>query len=344
MVLGVDRRVKMQVRRIRRATRDKGLAMRCQIVLLAAKGRQRKLIAEGVGCCVSWVDRVLSRFRELGIAGLHDRREDNGPLKLDEAFLGRLYDVVDGSPQDYGYPRPTWTQELLCLVMRQETGVSVHRSTMSRALKLIGARLGRPKPMVGCPWPKRRRNQCLAAIEKLVQSLRPWEVAVYLDEVDIHLNPKIGCDWMNQGKQKTVLTPGQNVKRYLAGALDARNGQIVWAQSHHKNSLLVISLLKELLQAYPRSKVIHVILDNFKIHDSQVTQAAVAAMGSWVKLHFLPPYCPDHNRIERTWKDLHDNVTRNHRCRTIQELMQEVVAYLRRRNRRAREMNWKVAA
>ena len=29
-------------------------------------------------------------------------------------------------------------------------------------------------------------------------------------------------------------------------------------------------------------------------------------------LHFLPPYCPDHNRIERLWKDLHDNVTRNH--------------------------------
>jgi transposase len=30
-------------------------------------------------------------------------------------------------------------------------------------------------------------------------------------------------------------------------------------------------------------------------------------------LHFLPPYCPDDNRIERLWKDLHDNVTRNHK-------------------------------
>ena len=45
--------------------------------------------------------------------------------------------------------------------------------------------------------------------------------------------------------------------------------------------------------------------------------------GERVQLHFLPPYCPDHNRIERLWKDLHDNVTRNHRCRTMDELLEK---------------------
>jgi transposase len=45
-------------------------------------------------------------------------------------------------------------------------------------------------------------------------------------------------------------------------------------------------------------------------------------------LHFLPPYCPDYNRIERIWKDLHDNVTRNHTCRSMRELLREVIAYL----------------
>ena len=49
-----------------------------------------------------------------------------------------------------------------------------------------------------------------------------------------------------------------------------------------------------------------------------------------MKLHFLPPYCPDHNRIERIWKDLHDNVTRNHRCARMEELMAEVRSYLER--------------
>jgi len=48
-----------------------------------------------------------------------------------------------------------------------------------------------------------------------------------------------------------------------------------------------------------------------------------------VALHFLPPYCPDDNRIERVWLDLHSNGTRNHRCRTVKELMGRVVAFLR---------------
>jgi transposase len=344
MVFVVDRRVKLELREIRRFTRDKGLALRCQIVLLAAKRRRREQIAEGAGCSVSWVNRVLARFRDLGIAGLADRREDNGQLKLDEEFLSRLYKLVDGCPRDYGYPRPTWTTELFCLVMERETGVKVHRATMSRALKLIGARLGRPKPTVGCPWPKRRKNRCLSAINKVLQSLRAREVAVYMDEVDIHLNPKIGPDWMNQGRQKLVSTPGQNVKRYIAGALDVRTQQITWVQSDRKNSLLVIELLKELVKKYPQASKIHVVLDNFKIHDSQATRAAVAAMDGKIVLHFLPPYCPDHNRIERAWRDLHDNVTRNHKCRTIEELMREVVDYIRRRNRKTRLQEYRAAA
>jgi len=54
-------------------------------------------------------------------------------------------------------------------------------------------------------------------------------------------------------------------------------------------------------------------------------------------LHFLPPYCHDYNRIERTWEDLHANVTRNHRCKSMEELMQQVHAYLRNRNRKMRQ-------
>jgi len=344
MVLRIEPRVKYKLRKWRRETKDKGMHQRCQMVLLAAKGRRRREVAEAVGCSLSWVDRVLRRFRTDGLAGLMDHREDNGQLKLDEPFLAALYAVVDDSPQAYGYSRPTWTQELLCQVMAQQTGVTVHRGTMSRALHQIGARLGRPKPLVGCPWPKARRTRRLAEIQRQLGSLGSSEVAVYVDEVDIHLNPKIGADWMNRGTQKTVQTPGQNVKHYLAGALDAGTGQLHWVASSRKNSLLVIALVNQLVRAYPQATAIHVVLDNFKIHDSRATRAAVAALNGKVVLHFLPPYCPDHNRIERTWRDLHDNVTRNHQCRTMNELMREVTKYLRRRNRQALRGNRRLAA
>jgi hypothetical protein len=87
IVVRLERRVKLELRRMRRETKDKALAVRCQIVLLAARDRRRGDIAESVGCSVSWVNRVVARFAESGVTGLLDRREDNGQVKLDEWYL-----------------------------------------------------------------------------------------------------------------------------------------------------------------------------------------------------------------------------------------------------------------
>ena len=125
---------------------------------------------------------------------------------------------------------------------------------------------------------------------------------MYLDEVDIHLNPKIGPDWTLAGKQKYVRTPGCNEKRYLAGALNPKTGKLTWVEGDRKNSLLFLDLLYKLVtKTYRNARRIHLILDNYGIHDSQQVQLALkSAAASRIKLHFLPPYCPDHNRIERT--------------------------------------------
>ena len=67
---------------------------------------------------------------------------------------------------------------------------------------------------------------------------------------------------------------------------------------------------------------------NYVIHKSKKTQKALANYGDRFVLHFLPPYCPNDNKIERLWKDLHDTVTRNHRCTTIDDLLENVAAWL----------------
>ncbi|MBX3471819.1 MAG: transposase [Planctomycetes bacterium] len=82
-------------------------------------------------------------------------------------------------------------------------------------------------------------------------------------------------------------------------------------------------------RAYPAAKRIHVVLDNYVIHSSKKTQAALAKLSGRIVLHFLPPYCPDANKIERLWGTLHANVTRNHRHKTIEALMAAVTRWLR---------------
>ena len=308
----------------------------CKIILSLVAGNGARAIAKAGLSSTSQVYRVAYRFVEEGPSGLADRREDNGETKADEYYQSILLEIVaSSSPRRYGYRRSTWTQELLVLVLEKKTGIRVSTTTMCRVLKRLKIRLGRPKPIVGCPWKKQRRIKRIKQIERLLETVPRDEVIVFADEVDIHLNPKIGPDYMLSGTQKTVLTPGKNEKRYLAGALNARTGRLTFVESDRKDSDLFIRQLWQLVRDdYPRARRIHIILDNYKIHSSQRTKLALAALGDRVQLHFLPPYCPDHNRIERKWKDLHDNVTRNHTCRNMRELMIEVRAYLAELNRK----------
>jgi len=321
---------------LRRCTHA-AVRIRYLVVINLLNGRSARQTAEVLGVHNTTVYRVARRFRAHGEWALWDAREDNGDAKLDETFLATLHRVVRATPTQYGWRRPTWTRELLVETLVRQTGVRVHVATMSRALVLVQARRGRPRPTVGCPWAKAAKTRRLNRIRHLLATLPRRHVAVYEDEVDIHLNPKIGLDWMVRGQQKEVVTPGQNVKRYLAGALDIRTAQVHWVEGERKTSALFLALLNQLLRTFARAPVIHVILDNFRIHDSKIVHAALSGYGGRIQLHFLPPYCPNDNRIERLWQDLHANVTRNHTCSNMVELMREVRYYLRKRNRNARK-------
>lgn len=302
---------------------------RALIVAAAAGGMTPSVIAEAQNVSRTHVYRTLAAYDKEGWLALLDARKNNGPRKVDDNFRRVVRNLLQQSPQDYRYIRPTWTRELLIIVAEEQTSIRVSLSSMSRILKKVGARRGRPKPVVSSTLSERQKRRRIAEIRVTVKSLPADEVAVYEDEVDIHLNPKIGLDWMNKGEQKQVMTPGKNEKGYLAGTLDARDGTVLWVGSDRKNSDLFIAMLRKLEEHYTSASRIHVILDNYGIHKSADVQDVLMSMPR-IRLLFLPPYCPDENRIERLWQDLHANVTRNHRQTTLRGLCGAVADYLDR--------------
>jgi transposase len=334
IVLKVRVGVKDRLSRGLRRCRDSATRLRYLMVFNVINGRSTRETAAVLGVHHTTVGRVVDKFRRYGEAGLCDGRADNGDDKLNEDYLHRLHTIVSNTPELYGWRRPTWTRELLIETMVRLTGIRIHVTTMSRALARIKARRGRPRPTVGCPWHKATKTRRLRQLRALIATLPHRERVFYEDEVDIHLNPKIGCDWMVSGQQKEVPTPGKNEKRYLAGALDVRTGLLIWVEGERKTSYLFLDLLDQLRKQFPGSGCLHLILDNYRIHKSEIVLAALGGyLAGKVKLHFLPPYCPDHNKIERVWQDLHANVTRNHRQPNMTKLMEAVRYYLHKRNR-----------
>jgi transposase len=329
-------RTRAKLQRVARKRKDADARVRYRVVLLSAEGWSGKRIARALGCSPSTVSRALSRWESYGEAGLIDRREDNGRAVADELYVQTVAWILASSPPDFFHRRPTWTKRLLIETAKAYTGgVTVSPTTMGRVLKKLKVRRGRPKPDAPCPWSESARKRRVKMIHALIDTLPPGEAAVWEDEADLDLNPRIGFDWMLPGTQRRVMTPGKNVKRYLAGAMDATTDRVVWVKGERKNSRLFIELLKKLLATYSDKRVIHVICDNYVIHASRQTRLWLGEFGSKFRLHFLPPYCPDDNRIERkVWREMHANVTVNHRCATIELLMAEAVYYLMGHNRR----------
>lgn len=309
-----------------RKTRCRIEALRARVMLLLHEGYAVSEIATMCDCVRATVYRTLYRFRTLGEQALEDQRAYREPTKVTPAMEERLLGYLDGVPKDYGWQRAGWTLELLALQLDIDTGVRLSRSHVYTLLRQWGCRRGRPKP--GLRIPVRGRRKVLDNIQRIVDRASPEEEVFYQDEADVHLNPKIGATYLKCAQQPLVLTPGKNVKRYVFGALNARTGTIVQGIAEHKNARVFTQFLDFLARTYRRARRIHLVLDNYIIHKARAVIRCLEDLGGRIVLHFLPPYSPDDNPIERLWKQMHDQVTRNHRHRTIDTLVEDVRLFL----------------
>jgi putative transposase len=174
-----------------------------------------------------------------------------------------------------------------------------------------------------------QRVERLARIRWQIEHLQAHELLVFADELDIHLLPKVGYAWMPQGSQLAVMTPGQNQKHYLAGALELTTGTLHHCVGPRKTNALFRDLLTQLEARYPADRYtrLYVVVDNYKIHKAKAVEQWLAAHPR-VTLLFLPTYCPRANPIERAFGDVHDCCTRNHQRKRLPDLVADVQDHL----------------
>ena len=326
IVVCLPRAQRRRMQRLYRKTASRIESTRCRVLLLLHDGLRASEVADTVDCVRATVYRTVYRFEELGEAALHDQRRCREPTKVTPQVEERLLGYLDGVPNDYGWDRANWTLEVLSRQLLADTEVELSCSHLYELLRTWGCRRGRPRP--GLRIPVRGRRKTLNKIKKLAAQASPEDEVFYQDEADVHLNPKIGATYLKPGHQPLVLTPGKNVKRYIFGALNARTGRIIYGVAENKNAAVFAQFLEFLSHRYRRAKRFHLVLDNYIIHKARCVIGQLEALRERIVLHFLPPYSPDDNVIERLWKQLHDHVTRNHRHRSIESLVAAVQRFL----------------
>jgi putative transposase len=315
-----------------RRGRDPDQRLRAHVVLLLADGWTWATIAAVLFTSTSTINRWRQRYLAEGLdAVLHAARSRRRCWRHWWVALVIRW-VTTQTPRDFGFVRSRWTCATVVLLLRERQGVQVGRETVRRWLHQEDLVWRRPRPVLGPQDPQ--RAQKLRRIRTLLRHLPANELAVFQDEVDVNTNPKIGSMWMRRGQQAEVVTPGTNTKRYLAGSLHWRTGELILTESapgQGRNADLFLAHLDELRRRFRRYRVIHVICDNAVFHTPgrcRKVRDYLAQWGHRIQLHFLPTYAPETNPIERVWWHLHEEITRNHRCQDIEELLDLIFEWL----------------
>lgn len=296
------------------------------LLTLAHSGLSQRGVARALGHAPSYVNKTVRRFREGGLSDLAERRGGHNRLPQRSEIIAFLPKLVAESPSDFGWNRSTWSVELVMLQIERALDVRISRPHVGRMLREANCRRVRPRPLIALTPPD-HAEQVAAMRAEIADAVQDNDVVLYSDEVDIHLNPKVGPDWTPPGVRKTIMTPGRNSKEYIAGAYHPATDTLLTVDGQRKDSLLFIALLELLASRF--AGTVHLVVDNYIIHKSRRTQAALARLGGKIRLYFLPPYCPVYNPIERVWWDLHEHVTRNHKHPNMGALMNHVRGYVR---------------
>lgn len=263
-------------------------ALRLVMVLLSLYGYPAAEIAELVDYDPRTVRRWIERYNREGIEGLKDRPRVGAPR------LGgpRLRERITKLLKEPG----AWTVGRLWSRLGRP---AMSLRTLGRRVREV-ARWRRPR-LVAKGDPEEAVK--LEAVHQAISGLPEGSVILAEDETHLNLLPWVRSTWILKGRRQEVMTPGQNQRRTIFGALELATGRWFYWIAERANSVNFLELLERVVAGYPTAPVIAIVLDNVSTHSSKLVQRWLASHPR-VKLIYGARYCPHHNPVERIWAAL----------------------------------------
>lgn len=116
------------------ATDSARARLRATVILMSVEGSGGELIARTLGVTGRTVSATRTRWRERGLAGLHDRPRSGRPPLADASYRATLRRVVARDPRTLGYAFVRWTAPRLGAYMATVSGVRLSTSHLLRVL------------------------------------------------------------------------------------------------------------------------------------------------------------------------------------------------------------------
>lgn len=194
-------------------------------------------------------------------------------------------------------------------------GKQYSRTGMTEWLQKHGFTFKKPEKVPGKLDPV-KQERFIEEYKRLKEGLGSNDELLFLDAIHPEYQSQAVCGWIKKGECKTLQTTGKQHRLHLVGALSLKGMQVTVREYETIDADSIIGFFKD-LESKGGEGNIHIILDNAAAHKSR--KLVEYLKDSRIRLHYLPPYSPNLNPIERLWKVFRETTLYNRYFETCAE-------------------------
>ncbi len=279
--------------------RDKRECDRIKAILLSDEGWSSILIAQ-----------ALRKHEASIVRHLNDFSQKTKLMPESGGSIGHLNDTDTQSLIHHLCEKTYLHQHQIVAYIKETYSVEYSVSGLNKWLHQNGFSYKKPK---GVPhkFDEEKQAEFIKYYEELKTSLNNDEPLLFMDAVHPTQATKITAGWIRKGVDKSIETTGSRTRLNIVGAIRlGRLSETVVDRYDTVNGDSIVEFFNKTRAYYSSSRTIHLVLDGAGYHRSSKVIEEAEKLD--IKLHYLPPYSPNLNPIERLWKVMNKYARNNH--------------------------------
>ncbi len=219
------------------------------------------------------------------------------------------------------------TTNIIGAWLEERYGLSYSRSGLGVLMHRFGFEYRKPE-VISRKLDETKQGDFIKDYEDVLNNLDAKDVVLFADAVHPTHQVRPAGVWVPKNTPVAVEQTSGRQRVNIHGAINLETGQTQMIEAPTVNALSTISLLQMILSVYSAARLIHIYLDNARYHHAVLVQEWLKHSGQNIILHFIPPYCPHLNPIERTWGVMHENTTHNKSYETASDFKTAITTFL----------------
>jgi transposase len=214
----------------------------------------------------------------------------------------------------------------ICYYVKREHGKKYSVSGMTSWLHTNGFCYKKPHA-VPAKADKEQQKKFIRHYNRLKKNAGKKEPIYFADSVHPQHQTQLTYGWILKGVRKEIATTGRQYRLNFIGGICLSGHRFIYQQANKVDADSIALFLSNLRKFHPGKHWIHVIWDNAGYHRDQSIKEFAKALA--IKLHYLPPYSPNLNPIERMWKIMHEQVTCNKYYETFSDFTEATTRFFK---------------